>query len=173
VICPACHGELSQASLGAVTLDACAGGCGGIWLDCGELEAIRADHVSAADRHRAVVKAFEERAIGDRMALVDKQLDPLFPYATWRSRAASGALVALYLGLALQYFNPEAAVRLLQFCVVPIACVWFPDARGDSVGARITKKSPRSFVRCLGWVVLLLPVVVSAILFAEGVFDAR
>jgi len=154
----------------AVMIDECPT-CGGIWLDSGELERIRADHASAANRQRAVVKAFEERAISDRMALIDKQVDSIFPFATWRSRVASGAVVALYLGLALRYSSLDFAAKMLRFSVLPLICVWFPDALGNLVGGRITKKSPRSFVWFLGWVVLLLPVIVSVILCGEGVLD--
>jgi hypothetical protein len=47
-------------------------------------------------------------------------------------------------------------------------CVWFPDALGNLAAGRITKKSPRSFVWFFGWVVLLMPVIMSVIVFAEG-----
>jgi len=152
----------------AVTIDECPT-CAGVWLDSGELEQIRSEHVSAEDRRRAVVKAFEERAVDDRMALIGKQLNPVFPFATWRSRVISGAVVALYLGVDLRYSGPADAVRLLWFCLLPVACVWFPDALGDLISGRITKKSPPSFVWFFGWVVLLLPVISVAILLVEGV----
>lgn len=35
--CPACSGELTRAQLGTLELDACSGGCGGIWFDRDEL----------------------------------------------------------------------------------------------------------------------------------------
>lgn len=36
--CPACHHKLTRLKAGSVWLDACHGGCGGIWFDADELE---------------------------------------------------------------------------------------------------------------------------------------
>ena len=36
--CPACGRELTTVSAAGVTLDACRGGCGGVWFDRGELK---------------------------------------------------------------------------------------------------------------------------------------
>lgn len=38
MICPACGRELIEKKLGDVFVDVCDGGCGGIWLDCFELD---------------------------------------------------------------------------------------------------------------------------------------
>lgn len=38
--CPACKHELSQTTVGNVTVDACVGGCAGIWFDNFELKKI-------------------------------------------------------------------------------------------------------------------------------------
>lgn len=40
VICPACQRPLIELEVGGVVLDVCHGGCGGIWVDEGELEKI-------------------------------------------------------------------------------------------------------------------------------------
>lgn len=48
VKCPACHRQLSSVTLAGVTLDACQGGCGGIWFDRGEMTF----NPPAADLHR-------------------------------------------------------------------------------------------------------------------------
>jgi uncharacterized protein len=231
--CPACHAELTPTTLAGVTLDACQGGCGGIWLDrgerafeppapelarwldelaaartvetdhtrrrccprcpdsvlmrhftsptqavaidecptcagiwldSGELEQIRAEHVSPDERRRAMVKLFEERAIDDRMALITKQLDDSVPYVTWRSRVASGLIAAVYLAVAANASGrlvsyPVTVLAVLRFCTLPLACIWFPDAIGSVFPGRVGKKSPRSFVWVLGWVVLLVPVL--------------
>lgn len=42
--CPACPNELTEFELGGVTLDACAGGCGGIWFDAHELQRVDERH---------------------------------------------------------------------------------------------------------------------------------
>lgn len=38
--CPACDFEMTEMPLGGVTVDACHGGCGGLWLDAFELERV-------------------------------------------------------------------------------------------------------------------------------------
>jgi Zn-finger nucleic acid-binding protein len=40
VTCPACGRALSQTTVGDLTVDACAGGCGGIWFDNFELQKV-------------------------------------------------------------------------------------------------------------------------------------
>ena len=38
--CPACFNELTQIQVGRLVVDACQGGCGGIWFDAFELQAV-------------------------------------------------------------------------------------------------------------------------------------
>ena len=38
--CPACFNELTQLQVGSLTVDACQGGCGGIWFDAFEMERV-------------------------------------------------------------------------------------------------------------------------------------
>jgi Zn-finger nucleic acid-binding protein len=38
MICPACFNQLTETTVGAVTVDVCQGGCGGIWFDAFELQ---------------------------------------------------------------------------------------------------------------------------------------
>jgi hypothetical protein len=98
-------------------------------------------------------------------------------------------IVALYLGLAApgvgnrlvpplafafqlitgRYSSVTSLGRILGFCTLPIACIWFPDALGGMVGGRIDKASPRSFAWFMGWVVLLVPAVMAAILWFQDV----
>jgi hypothetical protein len=65
-----------------------------------------------------------------------------------------------------------SALKVFAAMLVPLACVWFPEAMGDYTGhtfSHITKPSPPSFVWFLGWIVLLLPVIVGTILWFQGV----
>lgn len=48
--CPACPNELTEFELGGVTLDACQGGCGGIWFDAFELKRVDEQH-EVEDKH--------------------------------------------------------------------------------------------------------------------------
>jgi Zn-finger nucleic acid-binding protein len=38
--CPACFNELTELQVGSLTVDACQGGCGGIWFDAFEMEKV-------------------------------------------------------------------------------------------------------------------------------------
>lgn len=42
--CPACFNELAPVKVGSVTVDACRGGCGGIWFDQFELQKVDERH---------------------------------------------------------------------------------------------------------------------------------
>ncbi|HWQ91899.1 MAG TPA: zf-TFIIB domain-containing protein [Clostridia bacterium] len=42
--CPACFKELAQLRVGNFTVDACQGGCGGIWFDAFELQKVDESH---------------------------------------------------------------------------------------------------------------------------------
>lgn len=42
--CPACFYELTELKFGGVTVDACHGGCGGIWFDAFELQKVDEQH---------------------------------------------------------------------------------------------------------------------------------
>ena len=59
-----------------------------------------------------------------------------------RSRIASALLAAGYVGFFGATAGSVLAVLAVVFCVVPLACIWFPAAMGDWTGGRITKKSP-------------------------------
>lgn len=47
--CPACFNELTQVQVGAVVVDACQGGCGGIWFDAFELERVDEQNEAAGE----------------------------------------------------------------------------------------------------------------------------
>lgn len=42
--CPACDSELMELEVGGVKVDACHGGCGGIWFDAFELQRVDEQH---------------------------------------------------------------------------------------------------------------------------------
>jgi Zn-finger nucleic acid-binding protein len=42
--CPACFHELTEYKFGGVTVDACAGGCAGMWFDAFELQRVDEPH---------------------------------------------------------------------------------------------------------------------------------
>jgi len=48
--CPACFNELTEIKIGGVTVDACEGGCAGIWFDAFELQRVDEQREVAGDR---------------------------------------------------------------------------------------------------------------------------
>lgn len=42
--CPACYNDLTQLQVGALTIDVCQDGCGGIWFDAFELQKVDEVH---------------------------------------------------------------------------------------------------------------------------------
>lgn len=47
--CPACFNELTETQVGAVVVDVCRGGCGGIWFDAFELQRVDEPHEAAGE----------------------------------------------------------------------------------------------------------------------------
>ena len=47
--CPACFNELTQVHVGPLVLDACQGGCGGIWFDAFELQKVDEEDEAAGE----------------------------------------------------------------------------------------------------------------------------
>jgi hypothetical protein len=55
-----------------------------------------------------------------------------------------------------------------SYCLLPLACIWWPDAMGSYRGLAefpkvITRASPGCIVSALGWVLLLMPAVLFAV----------
>ena len=47
--CPACFNELTQLQVGSLAVDACQGGCGGIWFDAFEMERVDEEQEAAGE----------------------------------------------------------------------------------------------------------------------------
>ena len=80
------------------------------------------------------------------------------------SRMISGLIAILYLVSAWLTGGGQSAVPVLLFIILPLLCIWFPDAMGQYTGAflsrtPISRPSPTGFVWFLGWVLLALPLV--------------
>jgi uncharacterized protein len=155
----------------AVTIDECPT-CAGIWLDRGELAQIRGEFRSVEARQQAARAISEEALIDDRMAVSRRQIEAEQPFDTTWSRIPSAFLTLLYMAVAGRTVGFAAALRMGRFCVVPLVCIWWPDALGSLVRGRITRTSPRSFVWSLGWLVLLVPVFQAVIVWI-GTADGR
>jgi hypothetical protein len=85
----------------------------------------------------------------------------------WTLPRFLSALVVLgYMVLALHFRDGACAAKLFLYCLLPIFCIWFPDAMGRYRGVgvafpqKVTDESPPSIVFMLGWVLLLLPALI-------------
>ena len=47
--CPACDRQLTEVQVGAVVVDVCQGGCGGVWFDAFELQRVDEQHEAAGE----------------------------------------------------------------------------------------------------------------------------
>jgi len=170
--CPKCPDSVLMRHLfgasSADTVDECPT-CAGIWLDSGKLQQIRAEDDSEEARKRAAQLRFEQIVIGERMELMRKEIGDELPYDTSRSRVAASLLVAFYLIVALNLGGIGAGLIRLYRCIIPWACVCFPDAFGAAVSPVLgtTRKSPRWFIWFFGWVALCVPLIQILIVLAE------
>jgi len=89
------------------------------------------------------------------------------------SRLLSRFLVLAYVTVAGVMAGPRSALAVFGAMLVPLACVWFPEAMGDytgpPLGRSLARPSPASFVWFLGWILLLLPVMIGTPLWLQGV----
>jgi Zn-finger nucleic acid-binding protein len=154
----------------AVMVDECPT-CAGIWLDSGELQQIRTEYGSEGARKQAAQLCLEEILVGDRMNLMRREMNDQLPYDTSRSRMISSLLVAFYLVVAFKSAGAAAAMTKLYVCIVPWACVCFPEVFGAAISPVLgtARQSSRSFVWFFGWLVLLLPLIQVLIVFTETI----
>ena len=167
-ICPTCAPVVMMRHFASgkrqVTIDECPT-CGGVWLDAGELKRIREEYPTADARRRAALQAGEVSMVDDRLALDRIEIDQALPLTTGTSRWLSAGLTVIYLSAA-GTVSPVLALRLFVYCIVPLCCIWFPDAMGSPIGMfRLVRPSHRRFVWFFGWLVLLLPIVALAIVW--------
>jgi hypothetical protein len=96
---------------------------------------------------------------------------PVYAGGPTLSRLLSLVLVLAYVTGTGVVAGMLSALKMLAGMIVPLACVWFPEVMGDYTGHAFTftKRSPASLVCFLGWVVLLLPVIIMALLWLQGV----
>ena len=68
--CPACGNVLKEITISDVAVDVCDGGCGGFWLDAGELGNIRSLYDTEEERHQAAEEYFSE-VFGPELAAME------------------------------------------------------------------------------------------------------
>jgi hypothetical protein len=78
-------------------------------------------------------------------------------------RIISLVLSGLYVVGAYWAGGGESFGKALIFCLLPLACIWFPDDVGEYTGngltlPSITAESPGCVMKVVGWVLLLFPI---------------
>ncbi|MCM8823284.1 MAG: hypothetical protein NC822_01260 [Candidatus Omnitrophica bacterium] len=80
-----------------------------------------------------------------------------------RSRIISLIIACSYIILALLIDPSFYLLCVLGFVILSLACIWFSDELGGYTGfVRFipVRQTPGCFIRFLGWVLLLLPVII-------------
>lgn len=85
------------------------------------------------------------------------------------SRLLSLLIVLAYITGIGAMAGTLSAFKTLLGMLLPLACIWFPDAMGEYAGGRMTSPSPTSFVWFFGWVLLLLPMFIGTLLWLQGI----
>lgn len=87
----------------------------------------------------------------------------------WTPTRAFALLVVLsYAGAGYVFRGGEGAVRVLGACLLPLYCVWFPDAAGTYYGCwrgERHRPTPAIMVSIGGWILLALPPIVALVWF--------
>lgn len=84
-------------------------------------------------------------------------------------RITSGIVWGVWVGLALYTHGPVLAFRIAVFYLVPMTCIWLPEAMASYTRfpwSRIDERSHPTFLRWGGWFLLLFVPVFFLILFA-------
>jgi len=139
-----------------IIIDSCPG-CGGIWLDKGEARKIASFSQASGVIElygRAVVESLAEKCRQEK-----RQAQRIILY-----RIVSGLIACAYLAGSAAYLGAEDTVRLLGFLIVTLSFIWFGDELGAMTGYvygyfLITKTTPGSIVRFMGWLILLMPII--------------
>lgn len=88
------------------------------------------------------------------------------------SRLLSAAILIVYVTATGTVAGPLSALKMLLAMLLPLACIWFPDAMGDYTDqlrlSHVNRPSPPSLVWFFGWVLLLLPMMVGTFLWLQG-----
>lgn len=132
--------------------------CSGIWSDSGELERV-AQFLQGSPAVNRYADALAKKVLEDHSENRGIRL------LKWRP--LSGSVALLYLFVAAWSKQPESVIRTGLFLMIPLLCIWYSDFMGKYCGmlmslrAAITKESPPAFILIGGWVVLLLPIIMT------------
>jgi hypothetical protein len=87
------------------------------------------------------------------------------------NRLLSGLLALGYLCGAYFAWDAVTTLKVAGFLTLPLACIWYGDEMGSYVGVirgqAITAQTPGCLVRFGGWLLMLLPLVIGAIVLIK------
>ena len=83
-------------------------------------------------------------------------------------RVMSLLLATAYLVSSRVRFDAAAVLRMAMFCMLPLACIWFPDVAATYVGGSVDRESPRGLLVFFAWVVLLIPLFRGVLWYVYG-----
>jgi EamA domain-containing membrane protein RarD len=79
--------------------------------------------------------------------------------ATLLNRCASGVVALFYLVRAYSHGGGATTLTVAMFLLLPMACIWFPEALGEYTGTirlqAMTSSTPAWLVCAGGWLVLV------------------
>lgn len=85
------------------------------------------------------------------------------------NKTLSGLIALAFLWTTCSSDDLPSTLRLASFLVLPLACIWFSEAMGNYTGPAsaqaITRTSPGCVIAALGWLLLLLPIILSLLLY--------
>jgi hypothetical protein len=89
------------------------------------------------------------------------------------SRIVSLVLVAVYAVTAWRSAGVGPFMTTIAICCVPLALIWYPEKIGAYTGwvgsmRTVNRKSPPSWLRFAGWLLLLAPAVVMVLRWLRG-----
>jgi len=89
------------------------------------------------------------------------------------SRVVAILVVLSYIGTSFVWSGARLASSLLVFSLLPLFCIWFPEAMGSYTGSAfsripITQETPAGFVVFGGWLLLLTPVIAIVVVWLVG-----
>ena len=105
--------------------------------------------------------------------------DPFLPrqYFWTRKRIVSGLIALSYIVVSGFAAGAEGLFKMAMFCVLPLACIWFPELLANYTGfalmrgPAITRSSPPGCVFVLGWLILLLPPIQVLVMMLIDMFQ--
>lgn len=158
--CPRCRTDVPSsiyAHDSGIPINKCSQ-CAGVWLRNGQLPAIAKYKLGST----------RVNALADAMA---KEIAP-HPWSRLgrfaQSRLLSSLVAAAILSIAwINTGRVESVMRLLIFLLLPLVCIWFPQAMGRLTGIslglfrpRISERTPGIAVALGGWLLLATVLIV-------------